>query len=547
MSSAVDLGALSCSIDDTLRYFRKDMRDDWYPDSLGYEDCLTPEIASDLLAQAFERGHGLYGPETRTELNIPKKGFVLRYSLETSLADRLYYQALVGHLVPFFDSLLAPEILSYRYSAGSPSSRYLFKHPIAQWSQFKGYVSLEARVRPVILVTDIQNYYENLQVAIAIDSFARHLPELPIPGIEKASIRRVLTELGRCLSSWCYTPQAGIPQNRDASSFIANMVMQPVDSSMLTAGYRYFRYVDDIRIATVDRYQARAALQQLTTELRKLGLGLNAAKTTIWEPGDEGYETEALGQENPLLDQISNMWSARSVPVLRRSLAPLQALAEQLIASGGTDGRSFRFCTHRFESLALCKELAVPKAYFDPLIALCVNAIDSQPFSSDSLVRFLKASPASGDQLSPLESFLSDDRRAIYDWQNYLLWQLFVHKKYRSAELLTVARERATIAARPADQAGALLYLGYAGTDDDRVSVVRRFSLLESYIVQRNALIALHEIDFRAGVEAHVAPYVLPSLKGTYRRLRSGFAGQYSCPLPSIPAARLYDEASSYD
>ena len=43
---------------------------------------FKPDVAAELLTSCFKKHHGLFVPEERTELNIPKKGFVLRYSLK---------------------------------------------------------------------------------------------------------------------------------------------------------------------------------------------------------------------------------------------------------------------------------------------------------------------------------------------------------------------------------------------------------------------------------------------------------------------------------
>lgn len=101
MSKIVELGHFAPDVTEVVRQLKRDLKDDFHPDSLGYEDVLTPDIAAELLRDSFERNHGLFVPEGRTELNIPKPGFVLRYSLDMSLLDRLYYQALVGYLVPW--------------------------------------------------------------------------------------------------------------------------------------------------------------------------------------------------------------------------------------------------------------------------------------------------------------------------------------------------------------------------------------------------------------------------------------------------------------
>ncbi len=547
MSKTIELGAFSPDIAEVVRQLKQDLKDDWYPDSLGYEDALKPDVAAELLTACFEKHHGLFVPDDRTELNIPKKGFVLRYSLEMSLPDRLYYQALVGQLVPFFDPLLPNQVLNHRYAlGGSRAGRYLFKHPIEQWELFKGYVAQEARVKPVLLITDVQNYYENIEIDRAIAVLEEQIPNINAAAAEKSKFRRVITELRRCLRKWCYNSTLGLPQNRDASSFLANLVMLPVDRAMLGHGYAYYRYMDDIRVAAKTRYEARAALQDLTTELRRLGLNVNAAKTKIAEPGTSAYQ-DSLGKDEPLLVQIDSMWRSRSLPVIRRSFAPLQKLAQDLIAQGATQERGFRFCIQRFENLALCPELGVPKSFFDPMTEVCVHQLDSQPFSSDQIVRFLKAAPTSNEQLAHVSRLVADHERAIYDWQNYLLWQLLVYKKYADPELIKVAIERATRLDRPADRAGAILYLGALGGEAERLFVAQKFNSCDKHLVQRNALIAIHEIEFNAGIKKHVADHVMPSLQGTYKRLRDEFPGQYFRPLPPVSALSIYDEMSAYD
>lgn len=547
MSQIIELGLFSPDIGEVVRQLRRDLKDDWYPDSLGYEDILKPELFGEFLTKSFEDNHGLFVPEGRTELNIPKKGFVLRYSLEMCLPDRFYYQALVGHLIPYYDPLIPNQVLNHRYAlTGRRARKYLFKHPVEQWQLFKGYVAQEALVKPVVLVTDLQNYFENIKIDHVIGVLEDSLPQLSADGPEKARIRTIIAELRRCLRLWCYAPTHGLPQNRDASSFLASLVMLPIDRAMLGQGFAYYRYMDDIRIAVKTKYEAREALQVLTTELRRLGLNVNPAKSEIWEPSMKGYD-EALREDTPILSQIDSMWRSRFLPVIRRSFVPLQTLARDLIERGATHERAFRFCVNKFFNLALCPELAVPKSYFDPMTEVCIRELDSQPFSSDKLVMLLKAVPTSSNQMAEVGALLMDSKRAIYDWQNYLLWQLLVYKKHFDAELIVAARKRMGELEKPADRAGASLYLGAMGSFEDRQLVSVCFRSFNHHIIQRNALIAVHELEFHSGVKQNVADYVIPSLKGTYRRLRDEFRGQYHRPLPSVSAVDIYDEVSAYD
>ena len=51
------------------------------------------------------------------------------------------------------------------------------------------------------------------------------------------------------LSSWSNVPGQVLPQGSDASRILANSYMISVDEAMLQAGYKYPRYLDDVRIA----------------------------------------------------------------------------------------------------------------------------------------------------------------------------------------------------------------------------------------------------------------------------------------------------------
>jgi hypothetical protein len=153
----------------------------------------------------------------------------------------------------------------------------------------------------------------------------------------------------------------------------------------------------------------------------------------------------------------------------------------------------------------------------------------------------------SPEQLAHVAKLVADHARAIYDWQNYLLWQLLVCKKYAAPELIAVAQKRAAQLNRPADRAGAILYLGALGTEEDRLFVAKLFNTCDKHIVQRNALIAVHELEFNAGIKEHVKDHVMPSLQGTYKRLKDDFPGQYFRPLPAVSVVSIYDEMSAYD
>lgn len=547
VTTKVDVGGITTNMQNVVRQLKHDLKDDWYPDSLGYEDTLEPQIISEAIVKSIESNDGLYIPGLRAELNIPKKGFVLRYSLETSIVDRAYYHALCAELLPFYDELLRPVVLSHRYaSSGHRAGRYLFRHHIEQWKLFKGYISQEAANNNVVLVTDVQNYFENIKIDLLIDFLLQRVSQLKASGAEKARIRTIINHLHRCLKIWCFCDKHGLPQNRDASSFLGNIFMLVIDEAMLGLGYNYFRYMDDIQIVTPSKYKARSALQDLIVELRKIGLNVNSAKTKILEPSNPEY-SEMLSVGDRTLEQIDYMWRSRSLPVIRRSFEPLRRLAISLIKENLTQGKSFRFCVKRFENLALCENIDIPDSYFEPMIEAVITELDNQPCSSDQLVRFLKAAPTNEIQINQVAAFLRDNDRAIYDWQNYLLWQLLVYKGHHDPELVSIARKRVSESSLQADRAGAILFLGALGKMEDRKTLAVSFAGCKNHLLQRNALIAVHELGFDEGIKQHVKPHVLPYLEGTYRRIRERFSGCYHRPLPPVSYTDIYDDLTSYE
>lgn len=353
-------------------------------------------------------------------------------------------------------------------------------------------------------------------------------------------------ELLNCLKQWAYNEAQGIPQNRDASSILGNIYMLPVDQAMLAKGYQYFRYMDDIRIVADNRYKARAALQDLICELRKYGLNVNGAKTKILTPGTDEYVKE-LGAPEAELEAIEEMWRSRSGTVIRRSLPHLRSYALKLIAAGRTHERGFRFCINKFCNLALCEEFEVEQAFFSDIVDAAIKELDEQPFASDQLIRFLKAAPVTPVQMEAVVGFIRDRSRSIYAWQGYLVWQLLAYHKHFSDPALEAARAQALDGSSSGVRAGAIHYLGVGGRTEDTQLIMKNFQYLTTPIEIRSALIAIHDVPFRKGVEQDVKPHIQPHDQGVYTTLNKEFRGEHIRRLEPVTFSMMYDEVSQYD
>lgn len=132
-------------------------------------------------------------------------------------------------------------------------------------------------------VTDIAAYFENIDHMVLRDILLRYAPKsekiinLLIHLLETWSWR---TEYGRCI-------KGGIPQGNDASSFLGNIYLIPLDKEFEKRKKNRdiipLRYMDDVRILTKNKSDAREALFLMNDVLRRLNLNIQGQKTAIKE------------------------------------------------------------------------------------------------------------------------------------------------------------------------------------------------------------------------------------------------------------------------
>lgn len=427
-----------------LAHLKQDMRDDWFFDAIQYKDLLSAqsnlkEVFSDLLLE----GNGKYPGGNRTICDIPKKGYGIRYALETDFYDRFVYQALCSYLIPFFDPLLSHRVLGHRFNKDRREEKYLFKNRIELWKTFEGVTHTAFRDQKTLLVTDLINYFENITTEQIREAFESKLPKLKASGKEKLRIRNAIATLCELLEKWSYNGKHGLPQNRDASSFIANIVLCDVDHRIQKSGLDYFRYVDDIRIICNSQQHARKALTDLIKDLRTAGLNINSAKTRILNP-DEKPET--IAEYFPNTDDrsaaIDNMWRSKSRRVISRSVPLICEMLNECIGNKQTQSRQFRFAVNRLSMLIEAEIFDIRSEIAESLVRLIVETLEEHPASADQYCRILSMLELDQESLLELEKYITNDSRSIHQWQNYHLWFVLAKKKYRSDDLSKIVKER---------------------------------------------------------------------------------------------------------
>lgn len=548
-SREVNLGPLSVDIQAAGRRLKSDLRDDWFPDPLNYSDILSGDTLANIVRENVRSNAGRYVPTFRTLFNIPKPGFTLRYALETGLPDRALYHSLAGHLLPLYDRLIPWNSFSHRYDYEKKRSRdrYTFKPGIDSWKHFIGSTKSALAPGAYLVSTDVANFFEHIQLGLLRQRMEELAPVDPASPQRLGELKRYISLLFEYLEYWSYERGRGLPQNRDASSFLANLYMRDVDIAMVDSGHQdtYFRYMDDIKIVCDDEYQARKALKDLSIELRKVGLTLNARKTQIVPASDWRAIDECLDEGSDTIQQIDELWRRRTRAAIFRLWPILRDRTLDLVAKGEVDCREFRYCVKRIALLARFRDLHFPSPLYSPVTSAISNAVSTHPACTDQYVEYLASVNVNAADLAPVIEYVADSDRSIYTWQNYRLWLLFAEKKIKSDKLQSAAMAAVMGPDTPA-RAGASIYLGAIGSSAGKKLISERFPDLGSYLGQRAALVALHEEPFRE-VRERLAG-VREDLRGVYRSLgTSSLRGVYFQPREEITIELGRLEEASYE
>lgn len=444
-----------------LKHLRQDMRDDWYFDCLQYDDLFkNPDETKRIVMSLLEEWNGAYRGTRSIVRNIPKKGYGERYGLETDFFDRFVYQAICSFLIPFYDRLLGHRVLSYRYNPAPQNPKYLFKNKIDRWFTFEGVTLTFVRSKRHLLVTDLSNFFENISRAQIIAALERAIPEIAATGSQKLQIRNAISTLDRLLAQWTFSRDHGLPQNRDASAFLSNILLSFVDREMARKGYDYYRYVDDIRVLADTEVQARRALQDLIRELRKIGLNINASKTEILSP-DVSPETLAtyFPSQDSSTTAINHMWQSRSRRIVTRSVAYIFNILADCIEAGNTQTRQFRFAVNRVAQIVDSGFFDVGDALSTTLLDTLSRSLSEHAVSTDQYCRLIATLDRDGRCLPALEAFLLAEEGAIHDWQNYNIWMLLGSRKFRSERLIELADRKLREDIRSGEAAAILIWL----------------------------------------------------------------------------------------
>ncbi len=254
-----------------------------------------------------------YNPQRGFKFYVPKASKTTRTKTLLFVEDSLIYQAIANTIGAnnydtlneqegfVFGSVLAPEVkhgLSILEQAQPNFFFYKFWKNL--FNKFKESVihSIEVDKVKYKFETDITGFFDciphyNLLVKLS-ENF----------GVED----EILDLLSKCFNTWSgtkesLTPGVGIPQSCVPSFLFANMILHDLDDLIIAEGFKYYRYMDDIKIYAYEEKELVKALVLIDKYLKGNGLSINSKKTSI-EEIIEGTE-DATVKEMKKVDTFS--------------------------------------------------------------------------------------------------------------------------------------------------------------------------------------------------------------------------------------------------
>jgi hypothetical protein len=258
--------------------------------SLYQRFAIAEEALLDDLADRLKRS--VYEPEPSTKLFLPKASGILRpYSL-LSVEDQVVYQAALNLIA----EKLYPRVV-HRYNktvfghlyAGKTSTWFFRK-----WTD--GYKAFNQATKQAF--ADGYVYTASFDLTACYDSLDH--------GVLKHFLGKLgfdqefCNKLTEWLEKWTATGRKifhnhGIPQGPLSSGLLSEVVLSYFDDLKLSrADFRYFRYVDDIRLFAEDEHTLRRLLVRLDEMSKDIGLFPQSGKIGIHRITDIDDELKSV-------------------------------------------------------------------------------------------------------------------------------------------------------------------------------------------------------------------------------------------------------------
>lgn len=234
---------------------------------------------------------GDYKPQRGVKFYVPKASKTSRTKTMLFLEDALVYQAIANSIaeknfdiLQEQDSFVFGSVLSDNTKLGTgllneeKPNYFFFKFWKQLFQKFKDSViqSIEVDKVKYKFETDITGFFDCIPHYNLLSKLSDKF------GVED----EILDMLSSCLNLWSgtresITPGVGIPQGPLPSFLLANILLNDLDDLIINQGFKYYRYMDDIKIYGYEERELVGALVTIDMYLKGNGLSINSKKTSI--------------------------------------------------------------------------------------------------------------------------------------------------------------------------------------------------------------------------------------------------------------------------
>lgn len=468
------------------RWLVKDSEDEFFPDPLNFAD-----VVAKLPEYLDQRQHRYLQIDSFTSARdfVPKANGMLREAIWLHPVHRLLYLATLHYLLPKLDHQIPSEVYSYRLDCEDKDG-YPFGKRMERWKDFHNDFRRACldESTGAVLVTDIASFYDHIKV----EDLATRIRLMLGAGMTEDD-RTMVDFLQSLLLQWT-TSGYGIPQNVDPSSFYGSLYLSGVDHEMIQKRYKYFRWVDDIRICARNKKQAIRALHDLQESLSHHRMFLASDKTKIIVRGTAEFDELVDVTDDAYISSVEDM-IARGDPEEISSAIPevFKRLTAQASPQG--DDRKFRAYANRALQIGEYEEFS--EQVISRLVPFVVARMETHPNRSDYWTKLLQSAP-DGDWLDMAHGLLQKDP-SVYNWQRFYIWKLLTARSTIPDDLKSLALSTAMSSASVLEAAQAIVCYGKHATNQQRESLyANHFSPQKAYPVQRAIIIAIQEMHSEA-------------------------------------------------
>ena len=249
---------------------------------------------------------GRYRPGEPAIVRLEKKHGITRRLMLPPPADAIVLQTIVNQLEPRLLRRSPTESAYYARSHPAPSvDRVDSTFPYAWWELWPAF---QERIwgfsvaQPLVVVTDVANYFDTIPLASLRDTVAA------AGRFDQAVLDLLFFVLEAFVWRPDYIPLSGVglPQiDFDAPRLLAHAYLFPIDKLVdhSTSGH-YVRWMDDMNFGVNSRTEARDLLGRIDARMNMLGVRLNPGKTRILDSA--AAQWHFLIQENRELNILHN-------------------------------------------------------------------------------------------------------------------------------------------------------------------------------------------------------------------------------------------------